>query len=230
MPDDVNLSIRRWRDALASRESIGTEQLDELQDHLEAELRRIPLSGISEEERVLLAARRVGAADTVDRAFFEADPGRVWRRRIFWMILGFFVLAEVPAAVLSVFTGIAALALAMPFPRIVVGPWIVAAHVLVWSGLFFVAWRQASGHQGWVDSMARAFRRRLGWALAIVVAVIIAGPFLAGTARFIFHNWMPVEDFGYLYAWAGYSSQLVGLVIPIALGFIAWACMRKTPA
>ncbi|MEM8737891.1 MAG: hypothetical protein AAGG38_05350 [Planctomycetota bacterium] len=92
MSDDVNVSIRRWRDSLACRESITTEKIDELQDHLENELRSVTTQGLTPEERVWVAAGRVGGPAELDRLFYEADPGLVWRRRILWMIVGYLVV------------------------------------------------------------------------------------------------------------------------------------------
>ena len=92
MPD-VNKALQNWRSALSAEEAIDQAVLNELQDHLEAELARLPADILDENERVLIAARRVGAPDVLGRQFAADRAPLIWARRLYWAAIGVLAVA-----------------------------------------------------------------------------------------------------------------------------------------
>lgn len=72
MPD-LNECIQTWRDRLERTGSLDPAMLDELEDHLRQTLAEIPTDGLSNQERVMMAAHRLGASEAL------ADPFRADR-------------------------------------------------------------------------------------------------------------------------------------------------------
>ena len=89
-------AITRWRNRLSAEEAVTPPVLDELTDHLEAELKQVPATGLTEEERVLVAARRVGAPDVLGKQFFALRPESVWARRLYIALLGYLIIGLIP--------------------------------------------------------------------------------------------------------------------------------------
>ena len=87
---DIESRIRDWRQGLLAGETLRAQDIDELEDHLREEFESLrapralpPL--LSEEERFLIATRRLGRADALTREFAKADPSAAWRRR--WILI-----------------------------------------------------------------------------------------------------------------------------------------------
>ncbi|MEM9420274.1 MAG: hypothetical protein AAGA25_14640 [Planctomycetota bacterium] len=228
MPDDLNLTIRRWRDALACRESIKGEQLDELQDHLEAELQQIPAQGLSEEERVLLAARRVGSLDQLDTQFFDANPSLAWRRRVLWMVIGYFALVVLPGGLLKLAMPAAIFAVNIAAPKVLVVSGLIAMHVAVWAGLFFFLNKRMKGLapnakvSGWIKSYPVAMITML------IVAVLVFELALAIPMGYMLAlRGTNISDFGTITLWNSFMNFTWSFLAPSGLGFLAWRCYRQ---
>ncbi len=91
-PTDLELLVRHWRDGIASHEGFDSAALDELEDHLRSELAAISNDQLKAEERMLLAGRRVGKPAELAARYIENNRGRVWSRRLLWMIVGVLIV------------------------------------------------------------------------------------------------------------------------------------------
>src|SRR5205085_1178876 len=69
---DLEEHIAEWRHALLASTSIGTEEADELEDHLRQEIERLSTGGISTEKSFVMASRKVGTIDAL-----AAEYGKV---------------------------------------------------------------------------------------------------------------------------------------------------------
>lgn len=90
---DLNFAIKHWRSALEQSPAMQGEDLDELESHMREAVGDLRARGLSEEEAVLIAARRLGWAETLVREFDKVNVAVVWRDRAVWMLAGtlFFV-------------------------------------------------------------------------------------------------------------------------------------------
>lgn len=87
-PFDLNEQIRRWQQNLALSPAISADDVEELASHLRASVQRLMTTGLSEAESFMVASRRLGAMDELDREFGKVNRGLVWGARAFWMLAG----------------------------------------------------------------------------------------------------------------------------------------------
>src|SRR4051794_28704824 len=59
-PYNLNAEIQQWREALAQSPAFNSENLNELESHLRDSVARLRASGLSEEEALLIATKRIG--------------------------------------------------------------------------------------------------------------------------------------------------------------------------
>lgn len=233
MSNDVNISICRWREALARGESISVERIDELQDHLTTELETIPTHGLNDDERVLLAARRIGPRHQLESEFFDADPSYVWRRRVVWMIVGVFVLSELPELIMGLLTPTALLVALIPSLRVpdyIVALSMAAGIFIVWGGGLYLVTRlmqgkpKCRGLMGWIKGHP-------GLAIVGFLAVFIVARMISRLA-FGIATVLQMQDGNFtgsidqvIAESIGYTA--IGLIIPTVFGYLAWVCLRR---
>jgi len=96
---DLNQTILQWRNSLAQSATIRAEEIDELESHLRDSIEHLRERGLNEEEAFLIATRRVGSDELLTTEFAKANPSRIWRGRLCWMLMGIFlfqVLGSLP--------------------------------------------------------------------------------------------------------------------------------------
>ena len=89
---DLNTAIKNWRQEINGQSQLTAENCRELDAHLTDTIREFQKRGLNDEESFWLARRRVGNTQLVAEEFAKADPGRLWRERVFWMACAVFVL------------------------------------------------------------------------------------------------------------------------------------------
>ena len=77
-----------WRQSLLAREAFTPDCVRELEVHVRDAITDLTSKGLSEDEAVWIATRRLGPAEALAAEFEKVDPGRLWRQRIFWMAFG----------------------------------------------------------------------------------------------------------------------------------------------
>lgn len=87
---DLNEAIGNWKSTFAQNEACGHEDVQELECHLREQIGMLVESGLSEKEAFLVAESRLGDPDQICKQFAEADPSRLWQRRLYWMAAGVF--------------------------------------------------------------------------------------------------------------------------------------------
>ena len=88
---DLNAAIESWRQVLAGQLNLASDDRRELETHLRDAITGFQQSGLNDEEAYWLARRRVGQPQQLDEEFAKADPGKVWRERVFWMWMAVFL-------------------------------------------------------------------------------------------------------------------------------------------
>jgi hypothetical protein len=111
---DLNEAVATWRGGLAAHETIGPDQLRELESHLREAVAGFREKGLTEEEAFLVAARRIGPGQKVADEYHQGDPNALIRTRVFWMLMGvagILFLAEVSRALMTVISMVSAFVL-----------------------------------------------------------------------------------------------------------------------
>jgi len=85
---DLTTAIENWRNELAAQAALASDDLRELETHLLDAITGYQQRGLTGEESYWLARRRVGHPQELGEEFEKANPGRVWRERIFWIAFG----------------------------------------------------------------------------------------------------------------------------------------------
>ena len=84
---DLNAAVESWRNELDAQPDLTQEDRSELEVHLRDAITELLKRGLNEEESFWLARRRVGRPRQLGEEFTKADPGKIWRERIFWIAL-----------------------------------------------------------------------------------------------------------------------------------------------
>jgi hypothetical protein len=85
---NLNAAIKNWRQELIAQADLTAEVRRELETHLHDTITGFQQRGLSDEESFWLARRRVGQPQQLDVEFVKLDPAKIWRERVFWMVLG----------------------------------------------------------------------------------------------------------------------------------------------
>jgi hypothetical protein len=85
----LNDLIKQWKKGLSGEESLQSDDLAELEQHLRNSVTELRRSGLNDEEAFLVASSRLGNAAALEMEFRKVNGGRVWQRRIFWMLAGY---------------------------------------------------------------------------------------------------------------------------------------------
>jgi hypothetical protein len=88
---DLNDSIVNWRSRLADDESCAAADLNELESHLREQVDALRQSGLSDEEAFWVATRRLGDPESLSVEFAKVKGGRVWAKRLLWMMGGILI-------------------------------------------------------------------------------------------------------------------------------------------
>jgi hypothetical protein len=74
--------IDEWRAYVRRRQAIGAADVDELEDHLRTQVADLREAGLDEEEAFLISVKRLGALDSLSRAYAQEYSERLWKRLI----------------------------------------------------------------------------------------------------------------------------------------------------
>src|SRR5579863_2642063 len=88
---DLNTAVESWRNELAAQPHLTPDNRRELEKHLLDAMAEMRGRGLNEEESFWLAKRRIGQPEKVAEEFHKVDVVNLWRERIFWVWLAFFL-------------------------------------------------------------------------------------------------------------------------------------------
>jgi hypothetical protein len=89
---DLNAAVENWRNELAAQPNLASDDRRELETHLRDAIAAFQQRGLNDEESFWLARRRVGQPQQLVEEFEKADPIKIWRERVFWMVLAYLVI------------------------------------------------------------------------------------------------------------------------------------------
>ncbi len=82
MDPAIEAQIREWRSYLLRRQTIHHVDVDELEDHLRAEMSELGAAGLSEDESFLVAIKRIGGVHELSREFARERSARLWKQLV----------------------------------------------------------------------------------------------------------------------------------------------------
>ena len=74
--------IAEWRSYLRRRQAIHSGDADELEDHLRSQASALVEAGLTEDEALLIAVKRIGELDALSREFAREHSERLWKRLV----------------------------------------------------------------------------------------------------------------------------------------------------
>lgn len=82
LPDDLRVPLEEWRTLMAHRPGMSADDVDELTDHLLAQVHDLRSVGLHPDEAFLIAVKRLGAQDAVSRQYAQVHSDRLWRQLV----------------------------------------------------------------------------------------------------------------------------------------------------
>ena len=79
-PETVDTRIAQWRQYVLRRQAISPADVDELEDHLRAQIDDLTASGLDADEAFLVAIRRLGDVDAVSSEYAREHSERMWKQ------------------------------------------------------------------------------------------------------------------------------------------------------
>jgi len=95
---DLTQAIAAWREELLQRPGLAPADAQELEGHLRESVVDFQQQGLDASAAFALASQRLGEPQAIATEFFHAEPGKVWRLRLWWMVLGVFFWSAWAAA------------------------------------------------------------------------------------------------------------------------------------
>lgn len=82
MNDGLDGQISQWREYLLRRGAMGQAEVDELEDHLRTQVADLGDAGLSPDEALLVAVKRMGRLDDLSREFAREHSERLWKQLV----------------------------------------------------------------------------------------------------------------------------------------------------
>jgi hypothetical protein len=78
----LEAQIQLWREHMARRAGVTAVEVDELEDHLRAEVDELAGAGLSDDEAFLVAVKRLGSQHEIAREFARENSQRLWKQLV----------------------------------------------------------------------------------------------------------------------------------------------------
>ena len=89
---DLDQRMNEWRKRLLESNVYSSADIEELEAHILDALNDLQSKGLSQEEAFWVAVNRVGDVESLNREFRKVNQGLIWRRRIIWLLAGYFII------------------------------------------------------------------------------------------------------------------------------------------
>src|ERR671924_1408513 len=80
--DDTETQIAAWRAYVAKAPAVNGRDVDELEAHLRDQIAELDAAGLTADEALLVAVKRMGDVDTLSREFAREHRGRLWKQLV----------------------------------------------------------------------------------------------------------------------------------------------------
>jgi hypothetical protein len=217
---DLNQAIHRWREDLLASPAFRSEDVEELQDHLQENMRTLQRNGLSEQEAFWVARNRLGETDALHQEFGRRNKRAIWLDRVLWMVVGSLGINALGSLVSSLATVTTLGVLQMGDTGRILGPIILCAHVLGWMVLLTLAYRAGQGQDRWLDGIARwVSTHPLQSGLCIFGFLLLTRLGTGGVSALLARSMTP-SAFGTLSMWQSSAYLIHILLWPAILGWL----------
>lgn len=110
MPN-LDQQLASWKHVIARAGTLTGDDMAELEGHVRETVRHLTVCGLSEQEALVIALRRIGDPGAVTAEYAKVNPGLAWARRWYWMTAGFLIFSVLLQGIDAVSYAIAWLAL-----------------------------------------------------------------------------------------------------------------------
>ena len=228
---DIEKRIARWRNELARSEAFARADIDELEIHLRDEMEHLCRSGLSEEEALLIASRRLGDTAALADEFGKVNEGRRLVDRLSWMAVGVLLYVIAGYVATGVSQGGILAARLFGLEGYELGAFGIALKVAVIAASVILAWivyRRWSRHpDAELPPLSTSRLVLLFAALALLDLALIGSQvlFRAATARSL-----GAVEYGHVAIVSGYAGLAWSILAPIlvaALIVVLQACAHR---
>jgi hypothetical protein len=235
---DLSVALQHWRENLTQSPQFRPENVQELESHLRDSISAWQANGLSEEEAFHIAARRLGAAPTLEPEFAKVNSKEVWLDRVLWMAIGVqtvWVLTAISSFLAKwvVFGGLVALGYRFKydFAHLMGAGFFPGSLISLIQVLTFIlgawgSWRLVRRNTDVLTSLvARLLRRRFILAVLLVSVSLLLVRFITSLDYLLLMRWFSKERYGFVvFSWSTasmYVSVATSLAIPALTLFLA---------
>lgn len=90
---DIEKKIAKWIERFGNSETVRPENAREMESHLRDAVSELVGKGLSEQEAFSVATHRLGDAKALHQEFGKVNGGDIWRKRLIWMLGGYFLIS-----------------------------------------------------------------------------------------------------------------------------------------
>ncbi len=93
---ELNRQMDQFHSELQANHAMDETNVNELMAHMRDEMDTLQGKDLSEEEAFWIARHRLGDTNAIHTEFSKVNHSLVWRKRMIWLLLGYFVFSMVP--------------------------------------------------------------------------------------------------------------------------------------
>jgi hypothetical protein len=225
---DLNAAVENWRNELVVQPNLASDDRRELETHLRDAIAGFQQRGLNDEESFWLARKRVGQPQQIGEEFVKANPAKVWRERVFWIVASIVILPILGSVIHCLF---AILTISLRPDYRFQGLLYVVQMLFNTLPVVYIITMIASGRMvGLIHKLSLIFHSQARLGSVAVVLVVVSS--LIGS----FGNWLEFRT-SFPNAWRGLPmfdvTTLLNMVHPlIFVGLLVWLMPtqnRKTP-
>jgi hypothetical protein len=180
-------AIENWKEALIGDGTINAEERLELESHLRESVAALQSQSLSVQEAFLVAANRVGRPVELQQEFEKNSSASRWRYRLFWMLVGTLGLKAIGGTLAAISAMLGTAMAASGFAGSASAIAMLAATVLLWTGVIAVGFRQRKRLGAGCEGLPQVWMVTL--AAMLVVAPLLSTFSRIGQARLVDPAW-----------------------------------------
>ncbi len=224
---DLNSEITGWCNKLAESRTLNTDDVEEIQAHLNDQVEQLSATGLTDEEAFIVTKHRLGSPALLTAEFAKVNPSRQWSYRFFWMIagiMGFAAINNLASLVVTAFSFFGTLA---GFQARTLGFAGITAKTMILLAVLIVVLRycsptRSSKHDSRIKTPTRMTIVLL---FALMIILFVARMFAPALAARV----MSASEYGQVHLiFSYYSLAYAVIVYPIMAGLLFWLRKRST--
>lgn len=222
-------SISDWQQHLASDSAMTADEISELTAHVIDQCRFLQDAGLSEEEAIIIAARRIGRPYELSDEFSKLNPLTRWRTRLLWMVGGYLLCTFVSSSIikpLALLTAVSFSELGMPLALGDALSYLVASALiaLVLAALIPILRRWGARLPNQVSSRRPSLKWLFVWMLVLINLTPVVNAFV--TLLLVDKGFMHIHTQTHPFSYT--STHLLPLLVaPLLLLILAMAVARR---